>query len=259
VSTGNYEEALRWYRRLDDYARAARDPFWMARAPNSVGGVHLELFDLGEALRLNLEGDEVAQKVFPWPEPRGHALLKAGLAHLALGDHGLADEFFRRAWALLEVDVWFRWRWHIPLLRARGELALAEGRLDEAGRFADESLAMARQSDSRKHVARAQRLQGEVHAAAGRLVEAADALRASVELAEALGTPREAWIGHAALAGLEIRLGRDREAEGHWARAAAAIETIGAKLVAAQLRRSFLTAGPVQAIYRALGRSAPAP
>jgi ATP/maltotriose-dependent transcriptional regulator MalT len=113
-------------------------------------------------------------------------LLKVGLAHLQRGEHGAAEEYFRRAWALLEEDVWFRWRWHIPLLRARGELALAEGRLDEAWTFATQSLEMATQTDSRKHVARAQQLQGEILAANGRLDDAARAVEASVRLAESL-------------------------------------------------------------------------
>jgi tetratricopeptide (TPR) repeat protein len=156
-------------RRLSDYASAAGDKFFIARAPNHIGGVHLELFDLDEAIRLNLEGDEVAQRLFRWPEPRGHSLLKVGLVYLERNDHGQAEEFFQRAWALLEEDIWARWRWHIPLLRGRGELALAERRLDEAWTYASQSLEMATQTDSRKHVARAQRLQGEILAASGRL------------------------------------------------------------------------------------------
>src|SRR5712691_9238739 len=122
VAKGEYEEALRWYRRLSEYASGAGDKYWMTRVPNLIGGLHLELFDLDEAIRLNLEGDEVARQWWPWPEPRGHSLLKVGLAHLERGAHGLAEEFFRRAWDFLEEDIFLRWRWHIPLLRGRGEL-----------------------------------------------------------------------------------------------------------------------------------------
>ena len=256
---GEYEEALGWYRRLGDYSSAAGDKFWLSRVPNVIGGVHLEVFDLDDAIRLNLEGDEVSQKLFPWPEPRGHSLLKAGLAHLYRGEHGLADEFFRRAWALLELDIWLRWRWHMPLLRARGELALAEGRHDEAWDYATQSLDMATQSDSRKHVARAQRLQGEILAARDRLAEAAGALAASVTLAEAIGAPREVWIGKAALGKILAKMGKDKEAEVQLSQAAQTIEAILGKLQTPQLRRSFVTAEPVQEIYRALGRRPPAP
>jgi class 3 adenylate cyclase/tetratricopeptide (TPR) repeat protein len=257
TSKGEYEEALRWYRRGGDYATAAGDKVIMSRAPNVIGGVHLELFDLDEAISLCLAGDEIAQKVFPWPEPRGHSLLKVGLAHLRRGEHGLADEFLRRAWALLELDAWLRWRWHIPLLHARGEMAMIEGRHDEAWRFATESLEMATRCDAQKHVARARRLQGDVLAASGRLDEAARTLQSSLALAEQLGSPREVWMTSAALGDVLARLGRDREAEAQLVQAAETIETIAGKLTTPALHRSFLSAGPVTAVYRSLGRRPP--
>jgi tetratricopeptide (TPR) repeat protein len=257
TAKGEYEEALRWYRRLSDYASAAGDKFWLARIPNIVGGVHLELFDLDEALRLNLEGDEVAQKVGTWPEPRGHSLLKVGLVHLQRGEHGLAAEFFRRAWALLEEDVWFRWRWHIPLLRARGELALAEGRLEEAWSFATQSLALATQTDARKHVARAQWLQGHILAAHGRLDDAARTLTASIRLAEGLPAPREVWLGQAALGKVLARLGREQDAEAQFMQAAQRIEALADQLQTPSLERGFLGAEPVVDVYRTLGQRPP--
>jgi tetratricopeptide (TPR) repeat protein len=178
--------------------------------------------------------------------------LKVGLAHLARGDHGLAHEYFARAWALLDLDAWYRWRWHIPLLRARGALALAEGRHDEAWRFATESLAMATASDSRKHVARAQRLRGEVLAATAKLVEAAQTLAGSVGLAETIGALPEVWIGEAALGRVLASLGRDPEAR--LARAADTVELIAAKLETRRLRQSFLGSAPILEVYQALGR-----
>jgi class 3 adenylate cyclase/tetratricopeptide (TPR) repeat protein len=257
LAKGEYEEALRWYRRLSDYATSAGDKFWMARAPNCLGGVHLELFDLDEALRLNLEGDEVARQLWPWPEPRGHSLVKAGLAHLQRGEHGPAEECFRRAWALLEEDVWFRWRWHMPLLCARGEFALAEGRHDEAWTFAAQSLDLATQTDSRKHVARALRLQGEVLAATGRLDEASAVLEASIRVATDIQTPREVWLGKAVLGKVLARLGREQNAEVHLIQATHAIEVITAQLTRPDLRRSFLGAEPVVDLYRTLGHRPP--
>jgi class 3 adenylate cyclase/tetratricopeptide (TPR) repeat protein len=259
AAKGEYEEALRWYRRISDNASAAGDKHFLARVPNCIGGVHLELFDLDEAIRLNLEGAEVAQRLWPWPEPRSHALLKVGLAHLERGAHDLAEEFFRRAWALLEEDTWLRWRWHIPLLRARGELALAQGRLDEAWSYATQSLELATQTDSRKHIARAQRLQGEILAASGRLDDAAQTLAASVQLAEQIGTPREAWLGKAALGKGLLRLGRDKEAEAQLTQATQTIEAMAAHLQTPRLRRSFLNAVPVLEVYELLGHPPPPP
>src|SRR5207302_1730862 len=119
-----------------------------------------------------------------------------------------------------------RWRWHIALLHAFGQLALAQGRHDEAWTSAAQSLELATQTDSRKHVACAQRLQGEVLAASGRLEEAAQTLVTSVHLAERLQTPREVWLGQAALGKVLARLGRDKEAEAQLTQATQTIAAI---------------------------------
>jgi class 3 adenylate cyclase/tetratricopeptide (TPR) repeat protein len=257
TATGAYEDALRWYQQLSDYASKAGDAFWLARVPNVIGGVHLDVFDLDEALRLNLEGEEVAQQFYPWPEPRCHSLVKAGLAHLYRDEHGPAEACFRRAEGLLEVDIWLRWRWHIALLHALGTLALAEGNHDEAWTYATQSLELATQTDSRKHITRAQRLQGDILAASGRLEEAAQVLAASVHLAEQLQTPREVWLGQAALGKVLARLGRDQEAEAQLTQATKTIEAIAANLQTPRLRHSFLSAAPVLDIYAALGHRPP--
>jgi class 3 adenylate cyclase/tetratricopeptide (TPR) repeat protein len=257
TSRGEYEEALTWYRRLSDYAFSAEDKFWMARVPNLEGGIHLELFDLDTAIRLNLEGEEIARKVYRWPEPRGHCLLKTGLAYLQQGEIGRATELFGRARAFLADDRWLRWRWEIPLLRAEAELALAQGRPDDAWRQATESLALATRTGSRKHVARAHTAQGEILAASGRLDEAATAFESSIALAEEMGTPREHWIAQAALGRTLYRLGRDEAAEAAYGQAARVIDALVATLTTPRLRHSFLAAEPVLEVYRALGRRSP--
>ena len=177
--------------------------------------------------------------------------------HLERSDYGRAEEFFQRAWALLALDDVSRYRWHIPLLYGRGALALARGHYDEAGQFASESLELARKTYSRKHEARAQRLQGEILAATGRLKEAAPLLEASVGLAQELKTPREVWMGALALGNALLRLGKDTEAEVALNTAAATIEWIAAALKTDVLIRSFLAAPSVLEAFKVLGRRPP--
>jgi tetratricopeptide (TPR) repeat protein len=213
--------------------------------------------DLNEALRLNLEGAEAAQQYWPWPEPHAHALLKVGLVHFERGDYGHAEAFFRRTWALLEGDIFLRWRWHIPLLRARGELALVEQQYDQAWTYATQSLEMATQTEARKHVVRAQRLQGEILAAGGQLAEAARTLQASIHGAERLQTPREMWQGRAALGRVLLHLGQEKDAEASFRQALQTIEAIAANLRTPSLRHSVLYAAPVLEIYDILGHCPP--
>jgi len=106
-------------------------------------------------------------------------------------------------------------------------------------------------------VARAQRLQGDILAASGRLEEAAQALAASVHLAEHIQTPREVWLGKAALGKVLARLGRDKEAEAQLTQATQTIEAIAANLHTPRLYHSFLSAAPVLDIYTALGHRPP--
>jgi len=139
-------------------------------------------------------GYDIARQSDPWPESRAHALVKAGLACLLLGEHGNAESYFQLAEHLLEEDTWMRWPWHIVLLRGRGELALAEGRLDDAWSYAAQSLALTKRLDSRKHMARAQLLQGDTLLAHRQAEEASPILREALDLARRLNTPaRYGW------------------------------------------------------------------
>ena len=257
AARGSYEEALQWYQQLRDYASTAGDTFWFPRIPISIGGVHLELFDVEEALRLNLEGDETAKQFYAWPEPRGHSLVQAGLSYLYQDDHGRAEACLREAEALLDEDAWMRWRWHIVLLRVFGELALVEARYDDAWTYATQSLELARQSDSRKHVARAQLLQGKLLAIRGQCEDAAQVLATTVSLADEIQIPRDLWMGRAELAKVLIRLGRDREAEIQLSQAIQTIEAVVAQLQQPRLRQSFLQASLVLEIYNVLGHRPP--
>jgi tetratricopeptide (TPR) repeat protein len=182
-----------------------------------------------------------------------------GIVCLLRGDHGAAQTEFRRAWEMFDTDVWFRWRWHIPLARAQGELALREGRLDDAWKRALESLEVATRTDSRKHVARALCLQGEILAASRRLDEGLAHLEDAVRLAEAIGAQPDLWRCLAALGRVRIRRGEDGGADEAYRRAREVIESIAGGLGEPRLRRSFLGADPVREVYRALGSAVPSP
>jgi tetratricopeptide (TPR) repeat protein len=257
LSRGEYEEAHSWYRQLSDYAQAAGDAFWLARAPNCEGTVSLELYDLNRALELQLEGHEAALKYFAWPEPRAHSLLKAGQAYFELADYGRAEVFFSQTWALLDSDNVLRWRWHIPLLHARGALALALGDADEAWRFATESLDLARKTCARKHEARAQRLQGEILSASGRTNQAVPLFQSSAALAQELQTRRDIWMGTLALGKALMRLGKDKEAEAAFKTSAETIELIASALKTNSLINSFLSAPLVREVFQTFGRRPP--
>ena len=78
-------------------------------------------------------------------------------------------------------------------------------------------------------------------------------MAASVHLAEQIQTPREVWLGKAALGKVLAQLGRDKEAEAQLTQATQTIEAIAANLQTPRLRHSFLNAMPVLKVYEALG------
>ncbi len=201
-----------------------------------------------------MEGIEAAQENDTGQDPKGHSLVKAALAYLYRGEHGHAEAYLERESTILEEYVWMQWRWHFVLPRVLGELALAQGRYDDAWTYAAQSLDLATQSDSRKHMARAQRLQGEILAATVRLEVAVQTLTASMRLAKQIGTPREIWLGKAALGKVLMQLNRDKEAEAQFTQATQIIETIAADLRTPRLLDSLLNAAPVVELYDTLGR-----
>ena len=93
--------------------------------------------------------------------------------------------------------------------------------------------------------------------ASGRLDDAVRTLDASVRLAEHLQTPRDVWLGKAALGKVLVRLGREHDAEASYRQAMHTIERIAEKLHTPRLRRSFLTADSVVDLYRILGHRPP--
>jgi tetratricopeptide (TPR) repeat protein len=253
-SRGRYQQALRWYADGHDHAEHVNDKFWIARAPGIAASVYLDLYDADTAIRLCLESDELAQRLVPgMAEPRGHCLVTLALAHLRRGAQGPAEAFLRRASDLLERDGTARWRWNVPLLRARAEVALAGGRLDEAWEFATQSRQLATQADARKHVAHAQLVLGEIAAAQDRLPDAAQLLRGALSLAEHIQAARPLWLSGSALGQILAHMEREREAEAYLTQAAQIIETIAAELGDPALRASFLAADTVAEVYQRLG------
>ncbi len=256
---GRYEHALRWYGELRLYAAQTDDRFWAVRIPAAIGEVHLELYDSQRCIELCRAGHDLAERLEAWPAPRGHSLVAIAMAHLQQGELGAAETVLQRAEELLDGDAWTRWCWHVPLLRARGELALASGELENAWGYASQSLELAMQADARRDVAHAKLVLGEVAAAQDRLPEAEKLLRAAVTLAEHMSTARELWLAASALGRILERLGRDHEAETPLTLSAQTIEAIIVELTDPHLRAGFVAAPPVADVYRRLRRPAPSP
>jgi tetratricopeptide (TPR) repeat protein len=133
------------------------------------------------------------------------------------------------------------------LLVGLGELALLEGAPEKALAFAEQALAVAGPTGSRKHAGRALLLSGRARLAAGApLAEALAQLEQARSLARACDHPPLLWSSARQLAALHARLGQAAEAAACLAEARAAVEAVAGDIHDLALKRSFLGADPVQ-------------
>ena len=145
------------------------------------------------------------------------------------------------------------WRYAQHLFHSYGELWLARGDYEKALAYADECLALAEQSDSKKNIVKGRRLRGQVFLAQGKLAEAEKELATALEIAQEIGNPPQLWNTHAALGDLRQAQGRVDDGRQAYRDALAVIEGVAAGLSDESLRETFLSSDHVQGIRRAAG------
>jgi tetratricopeptide (TPR) repeat protein len=243
---GRYEDALGTLHDAFRLAEEGGDRYFLPRRPNTIGWVYSELGDRRQAEEWNRRSIALARET-GWLEAEANALVNLGSAALGAGQRARAREHFARAAALIERDEWFTWRYRMRLLVGLGELALLEGAPEKALAFAEQALAVAGPTGSRKHAGRAWLLRGRALLAAGApLAEALAQLEQARSLARACDHPPLLWSSARQLAALHARLGHTAEAAACLAEARAAVEAVAGDIHDPALKRSFLGADPVQ-------------
>jgi len=243
---GHYEEALTVLYDALRLAEEGGDRYFLPRLPNTIGWVYSELGDLRQAEEWNRRSIALARET-GWLEAEANALVNQGSDALRAGHRSEAREHFERAAALIDRDEWFTWRYRMRLLVALGELALLDGRPDEALAFAMHALALAEPTGSRKHAGRAWLLSGRANLAAGApLPEVLTRVERAQALARASACPPLVWSSAGELATLHTRLGHDVEAAACRAEVRAAIDTVADSIRDSALRRTFLKTHAMQ-------------
>ena len=187
--------------------------FGRARWLNSVGWIHGELGDTAGAVPWN-EQSIVTIAPLGLPDREVEANARLNLADDALRDGRLDD--VARELAELEPTIrrpspterWMLWRYSQRWFCISGELALVGDDAAAALSFADECLALAEKTESRKYIVRARRLRARALGALGRRGDAAADLSAALDLARQIGNPPQLWrtlVAAAELAGASGR------------------------------------------------------
>jgi predicted ATPase/DNA-binding CsgD family transcriptional regulator len=256
---GEYEEALAALHDLLAQAKTSGEPYYAARAPNTIGWIYRELALVDRAL----PWDEIACAE---PDQEGgichfkalaNSLLNLGTDLILLGRLDHAETALDQAHEAVNTSEYLRWRTANRLALCRCELALARGDAVVALDLAAGALARATSSDAAKHVHQAHDLAGRALTTLGRYEEAVERLAQAVSVAETIGYRAGHWRGLAHLAEALSRLGHAREAGERCAEAGHVVETIALSLRAPELRAAFLAAPEVTALLERAASGSP--
>jgi tetratricopeptide (TPR) repeat protein len=259
---GEYPRALALLHDVITTAERSHDVIFLARALNTVGWVYNELLDHRRALEWNTRAVELAGKVgFPNPECECNARLNLADTLVELGRLAEAEEQYRWVEQVVRAprpqDRFMLWRYAQHLCHSYGELWFRCGDHAQALAYANECLRRAEHSDSRKNIAKARRLRGQIFLARRELVEAEQELGIALQVAQAIGNPPQRWKTLVTLGELRHAQGRPQEAVQAYSEALAVIHGVAASLTDRVLRATFLDSPHVQHIRHLLREVAP--
>jgi class 3 adenylate cyclase/tetratricopeptide (TPR) repeat protein len=254
ATIGDYEGARQMLQETLANCERVGDMVTRVRCVNTMGYVYSELCDFASAMDWNQQGVEMAlASKAPVPEVEMNARLNLGENLLAQGRLDEAEEHFLAVEEVVRHPKieWMRWRYAQRFFHSFGEWWLARGDLSRARALADECLAGAERSCSRKNILKARRLRGQCHLVEGRWDEAEAELAAALGLAREVGSPPQTWKTLVALGELRAAQGRTDDASHAYAEALSVVDGVAARLTDEGLRDTFLQSEHVQGIRRA--------
>jgi tetratricopeptide (TPR) repeat protein len=215
---GDYEAALGAMREGLSLAEKLGDQGFICRYLNTLGWLHIDCGDLDQGLELNARSLDLARrdKHATGAERAAFTLLNEADAFMAKGDLAAASEKLGEALQIVRhppPSRWMTWRYSTHCYASLGELALARGDPATADGFADQSLAIAVPTRSRKFESRAWRIKGEIAMMRRHWDAAEEPLRQSLAIAQEIDEPRQLWKSHVSIGRLNRELNRVEAAD----------------------------------------------
>ncbi len=252
---GEYERAVYRLHEALELAAQLGDPAGRCRALNTLGWVYQDICNWDLAIQHNAQGVSEARAMGD-PEIYRNAELNLADCYLALGQLDEARRYLETveresqrqgAWG----ETWMKWRYTQHLHASLGELWLARGDVAKAIAYADQCLAAAEATTSRRNIVKGRRLKGEALLVQGKLADAEAELEEARTVARYVGNPAQLRMTLAALARLCEAQGREGDAAAAYQEALAVVERVAAGLSDAALRETFLGSPQVTAIREA--------
>jgi tetratricopeptide (TPR) repeat protein len=242
---GRLSEALGVLSEGMELAELNSERYWLPRMPNTLGWLYRELHDLETAVRLDTEsvrrGRECASA-----EAEANAQINLGHDYLMLGEPARAFEHLQEAQRLYGQDVWFRWRYNLRLQAELASYWIARGDLQAAASHATASLQGAQATLSRKHVAWAHKLLGDIAALEERVLDGQRSYATALAVLQGHPCPTIEWKILKAAAELARRQKDDSASAEFLGRSRAVVQSLANALQDDDLRQGFLAAEPVR-------------
>ena len=244
---GRFSEALAVLKGATALARLNGDQYWQAKIPNCIAWIYRELEDFHQAMKYDLEGLTVA-RASKVREAETNSLINLGcdLTHAADAEKTL--ESFGGAAAILESDVWCRWRFTLRLHAGLAAHHLSQRELDKAAAYARLLLESATRYEARKYVALAHKLLAEAAYERHAFAEAEDHLNAALTQLAGYPVPILMWRISSMLGRVRLQR-REGSAAEAFERASTIVQMIASNVDDEKLRTSFLAAPAVQEVF----------
>ena len=226
-----WNRALGWHE-MGDHDRAAGalaeglalaekigDDAFIPRYLNTLGFVHIDYGDFETGIAMSEQAYEITNRSSraghgTGAERRAFIRNNEADAFMAQGDLAAAAQALDESFHTVQhppASRWMTWRYATHCHASLGQLALLRGDSDGARRHAEQSLEMATPARSRKYESWGWRLKGESATARRAWLEAEDALRRALSIAEGIQHPRQTWLSHLALGRLHDVCGRKED------------------------------------------------
>jgi tetratricopeptide (TPR) repeat protein len=181
-------------------------------------------------------------------EAQSNSLINLGCDRTDAAEPEKALESFGQAAAILESDVWCRWRFTLRLHAGLAAHHLSRGELDKATEYARLLLESATHCEARKYIATAHKLLAEASYARHDFAEAEDRLNTALTQLDGYPVHILTWKIHSMLGRLRLRLGDGSAAEA-FEKASTIVQMIASNIEDETLRTSFLAAPAVQEVF----------
>jgi DNA-binding winged helix-turn-helix (wHTH) protein/tetratricopeptide (TPR) repeat protein len=244
---GRISEALAVLRQATEMARRNGEQYWLAKIPNCIAWMYRELENFDEASKYDLEGLQVARarKV---SEAETNSLINLGFDRTQAADPEKALSSFGNAEAILEGDVWCRWRFKLRLVAGLATHHLSQRELHKAESYAQLLLKCSTHYKARKYIAVAHKLLAEAAIARDDQAEANAHLNTALDLLAAYPVPVVEWRIYSLLGRLRLQQG-DRLAGESYERACRVVQSIAGNVEDEKLRALFLGSPAVQELF----------